>query len=331
MNRIFRYAFLLAISLVALSVSAFAQSATATLSGAVTDPLGANVAGATVTLQNTGTGIKRTTTTNSEGAFVVPLLPPGNSTLTVEQSGFATITNRDVILNVGDQRSLLIQLRVSSVSATVDVTSDLSLLNESPSVGTVINRQFVENLPLNGRSFQSLVELTPGVVLTASNVTAAGQFSVNGQRAGSNYFTVDGVSANFGTSVASSLYQSSGGALPAYSALGGTNTLASLEAVQEFAILTSTYAPEYGRQPGAQVSVVTRSGGNEFHGTLFNYLRNDVFDANDFFANASGQPRAALRQNNFGGTFSGPLPLPRFGVGGKPLLDGRNRTFFFFL
>jgi hypothetical protein len=307
MNRIFRYGFLIAISLFTLHPSLRAQSATATLSGAVTDPAGANVAKATITLQNSGTGIKRATTTNSDGYFTLPLLPPGNYTLTVEQQGFATITNRDVILNVGDQRSLLIQLNVSGVAATVNVTDAASLLNESPSVGTVVNRQFVENLPLNGRSFQSLITLTPGVALTRTSNYGGGQFSVNGQRASANYFTVDGVSANIGISSAQGLGQGGSGALPGLSATGGTNNLVSLEALEEFRVQTSTFAPEFGRTPGGQVQIVTRAGTNDWHGSVFNYFRNDVLDANDWFNNRAGLPRPALRQNNFGGVLGGRL------------------------
>ncbi len=187
----------------------------------------------------------------------------------------------------------------------------------------MIDRQFVENQPLNGRSFQTLVELSPGVVLTSSNLPNPGQFSVNGQRAGSNYFTVDGVSANFGSTASVTLYETAGGGVPSYSALGTTSSLASVDAVQEFSIQTSTYAPEFGRQPGAQVSLITRSGTNEFHGSLFDYVRNDIFDANNYFANAAGLARQPLRQNDFGGTLGGPVRLPR-------IYDGRNRTFFFF-
>lgn len=329
MNRILHYVFLIAISIVTLPVNLHAQSATATLSGAVTDQAGANIAKATVTLQNTATGLKRTTTTNSEGAFTMPLLPPGNYTVTVEQSGFATITHRDVPLNVGDQRSLLIQLRVSNVSATVDVSSNLSLLNETPTVSTVINRQFVENLPLNGRSFQSLLQLTPGVIPVFSNSQRQGQFSVNGQRESSNYFMVDGVSANLGVQVNGTQFYGIGGEYPGFNAQGGTNSLVSVDALEEFRIQTSTYAPEFGRTPGAQVSIVTRSGTNSFHGSLFEYLRNEAMDANDWFANRNRLAKPPLRQNQFGGTFSGPVYLPRK-LFGPAAMDGRDRTFFFF-
>ena len=320
--------FIIGLTLFATAPLAYAQSATTTLSGSVVDPRNANVAGATVKAVNTATNLERKTTTNSEGFFTLPLLPPGNYTLNVEQAGFASIDKRDVILNVGDQRSLLIQLRVSGVAADVTVTGDASLLNESPSVGTVINRQFVENQPLNGRSFLPLVELTPGAVLTATVEGVQGDFSVNGQRPGTNYFMVDGVSANFGIAASGALTKA-GGSYPAYSAQGTTSTLASVDAVQEFAIQTSTYAPEFGRQPGAQVSIVTRSGTNQFRGGLFNYLRNDALDANDYFANSNGLSKPALRQNDFGFTFGGPVFFPRFGEGGRALYEGRDRTFFF--
>jgi len=198
-------------------------------------------------------------------------------------------------------------------------------------VGTVVNRQFAENLPLNGRSFQTLIALTPGTVVTKANFSEQGQFSVNGQRANANYFTVDGVSASTGVSAGLNLAQSAGGALPALSAAGGTSSLVSVDALQEFRIQTSTFAPEFGRTPGAQISIITRSGTNQFHGTLFDYLRNDAFDANDWFANANRLSKPKERQNDFGGTFSGPLLLPRFGEGGhQPGYNGRNRTFFFF-
>src|SRR5262249_34934594 len=141
------------------------------------------------------------------------------------------------------------------------------------SVSTVVDRNFMENLPLNGRSFQSLFLLAPGVVMMTVQSGNLGQFSVNGQRADSNYVTVDGVSANFGMSPSYFMSESLGGAIPATNVLGGYNSLVSVDAVQEFRIQTSTYAPEFGRQPGGQVSLVTRSGENTFHGSAFDYLR----------------------------------------------------------
>ena len=175
-------------------------------------------------------------------------------------------------------------------------------------MSTVIGNRFVENLPLNGRSFSSLIDLTPGVVLTPSNFYEQGQFSVNGQRPDANYFLVDGVSANLGTAGSgANLGQGGAGQLPATSAFGGTSNLVSLDALEEFRIQTSTFAPEYGRTPGAQISVVTKSGTNAFHGTAFEYFRNDKLDANDWFANRNALARPELRQNDFGGVLGGPI------------------------
>src|SRR5262249_5767619 len=149
-----------------------------------------------------------------------------------------------------------------------------------------------------------------------------GQFSVNGQRSDTNAFIVDGVSANFGTAPGSFLGTQVAGNLGGTTALGTTQSLASIDAMQEFRVQTSTYSAEYGRQPGGQISIVTRSGTNSFHGLLFEYLRNDKFDANDWFADHNHQPKPPERQNDFGGTFGGPVVIPH-------IYNGRNKTFFF--
>src|SRR4029453_9077936 len=169
---------------------------------------------------------------------------------------------------------------------TLTVEAGAPLVNtESGAVSTVIDRTFVENLPLNGRSFQTLIALTPGVVLSPATFAEQGQFSVNGQRPDTNYFTIDGVSANFGMTGYIALVETASGALPALSASGGTNSLASVDAMQEFRIQTSSFAPEFGRTPGGQISIVTRSGTNGFHGSLFEYFRNSALDAKDWFVN----------------------------------------------
>jgi hypothetical protein len=219
------------------------------------------------------------------------------------------------LLAANDQRSIRLTLTVSQREDAVTITSDAPLVAESPAVATVVGRQFIENQPLNGRSFQTLINLSPGVVMTPASIVDQGQFSVNGQRTATNYFTVDGVGANFGLPNATTPYEGAGGAVPALSIQGGTSSLASVDAVQEFTIQTSTYAPEFGRQPGAQVAIVTRSGTNALHGSLFEYFRNDKLDANNWFANANRIQRPSLRQNDFGFTAGGPL--------------FRNRTFFF--
>ena len=316
--------------LCALPSAAHGQSATATLSGTVVDQNGAVVPSAEITVENISTALKRQATTNDQGDFTIVLLPPATYTVTAQRTGFAPLRIENVVLNVGDQKSLQIQLKAGNVSEMVKVTADAPLINESPAVGTTVDRQFVENIPLNGRSFQTLIALAPGVVVTKTTFNEQGQFNVNGQRANANYFMVDGVSANAGVSAGFNLVQSAGGALPAFSAGGGTNSLVSVDAMQEFKIQTSTFAPEFGRTPGAQVQILTRSGTNDFHGTLFEYFRNDALDANDWFANSRRQPKPALRQNDFGGVLGGPLYLPRFGEGGPAIYSGKNRTFFFF-
>src|SRR5574341_1875736 len=297
--------------------SAFAQSATATLSGTITDENGGVVPSTQITVLNAATSIKRETTTNDSGYFTVPLLPPGSYTLTATHDGFKVVEVRDIVLNVNDERSMRIQMKVGDVKEVVDVTGEAPLISESPSVGTVVDRQFVSNLPLNGRSFQSLISLTPGVVLTKTSAEAEqGQFSVNGQRPNANYFMVDGTSANIGLSNDTQLGQQAGGTSPGLTVQGGTNNLVSVDALQEFKIQTSTFAPEFGRTPGGQISIVTRSGTNRFSGTLFEYFRNDTLDANDWFNNALHLPKPAERQNDFGGVLGGPII--------------KNRTFFFF-
>src|SRR6266478_3892868 len=180
---------------------ASAQVATAILSGTVADQNGAVVVDATITVLDVNTRRQRETTTNDQGYFVIPLLPPTAYKVSVARTGFAPVEIPNLVLNVGDQKALQIQLKAGDVNATVQVINDATLINtESAAVSTVVDRNFAENLPMNGRSFQTLIDLTPGVVVTAGGGSDSGQFSVNGQRASSNYWMVDGVSANVGTS-----------------------------------------------------------------------------------------------------------------------------------
>jgi hypothetical protein len=297
----------------------------------VVDQADAVVSGVSITVFSVTQGFQRSTLTSADGGFVIQLLPPGIYTVKAEREGFSPTELRNVIVNVNDQSVIKMHLRVGDITQTIEIVDGASLIDDSPAVNNVVDRQFVENLPLNGRSFQSLITMAPGVVLTRTNGNNPGQFSVNGQRTNTNYFTVDGVSANIGIRATNTLSQTAGGSQPGLNAFGGTNNLVSVDALQEFKILTSTYAPEFGRTPGAQVSIVTRSGGNDFHGSLFEYVRNDALDASDWFANANRTGKPPLRQNDFGGVFSGPVLLPRFGEGGnQPGYNGRNHTFFFF-
>jgi hypothetical protein len=307
----------LALLVLASSLPLIAQSETATVSGRVTDPQGAVVPSVELLVTNIDTDVSTSGKTNSAGIYVVTSLKPGRYRITVTKAGFQTINLSGIVLNVQDSLSKNFELKVGSVSEQVTVVADQQNVNTTDAtVSTVVDRRFVENMPLNGRSFQTLITLTPGAVTTPTTFSEEGQFSVNGQRADANYYMVDGVSANIGTSSGSGLIQSIGGGLPGLSALGSTNTLVSVDAMQEFRIQTSTFAPEFGRTPGAQVSIVTRSGTNQFHGSLFDYFRNDILDAKDWFVNHNSLSKPKERQNDFGGVFGGPFL--------------RDRSFFFF-
>jgi hypothetical protein len=303
--------------LVLLTTAAIGQSPNGTMSGLVLDPSGRAIANADIVIVNDATGVRYSGTTNGEGIYAISTLPPGPYRIQVSKVGFKTLIKPDIILNVQDALAINFTLPVGALSETVTVEGGAPLVNtQDASVSTVVDRRFVENMPLNGRSFQSLITLTPGVVLTPSSGSEQGQFSVNGQRADANYLTVDGVSANISAGGGSGLRQAAAGTIPGFNSLGGTNSLVSVDAMQEFRIQTSSFAPEFGRTPGGQISIVTRSGTNQLHGTLFDYLRNDVLDANDWFGNHNGLPKPKARQNDFGGVLGGPIIA--------------NKTFFFF-
>jgi hypothetical protein len=315
-----RFIFLLILSLQCFS-QAIAQSPNGTINGIVLDPSGAAIPGAEVVVINDGTGAQYTTRANGMGIYVVSNLPPGPYRIQVSNSGFKTIIKPDIVVHVQDAIAINFTLPIGSASEIVTVQGGAPLINtENATLSTVVDRTFVENTPLNGRSFQNLILLAPGVVTNSPQVAAgngnSGEFSVNGQRAESNYYTVDGVSADVGVSPGGANTPSPAGSLPASTALGTTHALVSVDALQEFRVQSSTYSAEYGRSPGGQFSFVTRPGTNQWHGTAFDYLRNNVFDANDWFNDYLGKPAPPLRQNDFGGTLGGPI--------------WRDRTFFFF-
>jgi hypothetical protein len=248
--------------------------------------------------------------------------------------GFETIVREGIKLEVSESARMDFHLRIGDFRTEVTVHGGPPLINsQSASVGTVIDRDTIDKMPLNGRGIQALIELSPGVVAVPVVATNRGQFVVNGQRSDANYFTVDGVSANFAlanplspntsTALLNNLTQGGGAMIPANNFFGTFSNLVSPDALQEFRIQTSTFAPEFGRSPGAQIGLVTRSGTNRYSGSLFEYFRNDKTDANDWFANEKGLPKPPLRFNNFGGTLGGPVQIPH-------LYDGRDRTFFFF-
>jgi Carboxypeptidase regulatory-like domain/TonB dependent receptor-like, beta-barrel len=294
------------------SVVVFAQTEGARISGRVTDPTDAVIVGAECKITNIETDVSITTTTNEDGVYVIPDLRPATYRLAIQKVGFRTVVQSNLQLYVQDAVNENFRLALGSVSEISTVVGAPLLQTDLAAVSTVVDQQFVHNMPLNGRSFQSLIALTPGIVFTSQNL-GQGQFSANGQRSNANYFMVDGVSANFGVTLA--LGQTMGGAIPVLTAQGGTNGLVSVDAMQEFRIQTSSYAAEYGRTPGAQISIVTKAGTNQFHGNVFEYLRNDIFDARNYF-DVPPLPKPPLRQNDFGGTVGGPIL--------------RDKTFFFF-
>ncbi len=305
-----------------------ADASSASLTVNISDTTGAVIPDANVLIHNMATNQQQRATSGKSGNATFSFLKPGHYALTVSKDNFSAISVDNILLNVGDEKQLQLVLKVGSTAQAVTVDgSGLTINTTDGSVSTVIDQKFVENTPLNGRSYQSLILLTPGTVTTSPQRTSSattGEFSVNGQRTESNYYTVDGVSAISSISSASTGAGTSG-SLPASTALGTTQALVSVDALQEFRVESSSYSAEYGRTPGGQFSMVTRSGTNDWHGTAFDYFRNEALDANSWF-NDNTVPvtrKPSERQNDFGGVFGGPLRIPN-------LYNGQNRTFFFF-
>jgi hypothetical protein len=311
-----------------LFAAAHVHAQSSTITGEVTDAQGAVIRGAEIRVVEQTQGAVRTLHTGSSGSYSAPFLNPGPYRVYVQAPNFSTAVSDPITLTVGQTLVFDVHLKVGGSHEVVDVEAGSSLLNTTDgSVGTVINHKFVENIPLNGRSFQDLISLTPGVVSenpqSAPNRSMSGDFSVNGQRTESNYYMVDGVTANLGAGNGYGQAQNgTGGALGGATALGTTQSMLSVDALQEFRVLSSTYSAEYGHSPGGQFSMVTRSGSNDYHGSAFDYLRNNFFDANDWFNDHIHVPMPALRQNDFGGTLGGPIRIPH-------LYNGKDRSFFF--
>src|SRR6266436_1014257 len=312
------------------------QTETAAVSGLVTDRTAAAVSGAEVRLQSVERGTVTTTSTNDTGIYIFPSVQPGQYQISVQKQGFKQIDLLGLIVNVQDHIAQNFRLEVGSIAESVTVEAAGAMLNTTDaSVSTVVDQTYIKNMPLNGRSFQDLILLTPGVGTQTPQVSVTlsggpsglgqtGEVSVNGQRTESNYYTVDGVSANVGAAVGQNMTQGGGasGSIGASTALGTTQALVSVDDLQEFRVQSSTYSAEYGRNPGGQFALETKSGANQWHGTAYDYLRNGYFDANDLFINYLGVKEPALRQNDFGGTLGGPVRIP--GV-----YNGKDKTFFF--
>lgn len=288
---------------------------TATLSGIVVDERDAVVPDASVSVRDTSEDLQRQATTSRDGDFTIPLLPPGSYIVRAERQGFRTAEITDLVLNSDEQLTIKIQLKVGNFGEKVVVEAETSALPKSPATSTTFDRHLVENLPLNGRSIQPTLALSPGTVPTKATFDAQGQFSVNGQRANTNYFVIDGVSANIGVAAGANLGQSGSGSLPGLDVFGGASNLVGVEALQELKIHSSVYAAEYGRLPGAQVSIVTRAGSNGWRGTLFEHFRHGALGAKDWFANRESLAPPPLRLHDFGAALGGPIV--------------RDRTFFF--
>lgn len=283
--------------------SAFAQGGTGQLSGNVVDANGAVVAGATVKLTSRATAQEREIVTNDSGDFAFTLLPAGTYKLEITANGFRTVLVDEVRINVTQTTTLPIRLDAATVSGMVTINAEAPLVQQETSqVGRVVEEQTIRQLPLPTRNFQQLLTLSPGTSSSVSNNTELGRgdsiISVNGQRTTSNSVRINGIDANsIGTNSTPNI------AVPA------TDTL------QEFIVQTSLYDASQGRNAGGNVEAITKSGGNEYHGDAYYFLRNKALNANDFFLNAAGRPKPTLSRHQFGGLLGGPII--------------KNRLFFF--
>jgi hypothetical protein len=270
-----------------LPAALWAQGGRATLVGEITDPAGAVVPGASLTLRNVETGREHLSKSSNEGAYTLSELPPGTYSFRLEAPGFRTVQQTGIVMEADQTRRLNLRLEIGETTQVVTVEAEVPVINtETSSRGEVIVQRQVEQLPLNGRDFTDLALLVPGVYRRPAEDDQGGGISTNGMRTDSANFLLDGTT-NRGDRNGSV----------------GVNT--SPDSIREFSVSTSTYSAEYGRTAGAQINVVTKSGTNKIHGSLFEYLRNDVFDANNFFT-VPGTSKA-LRRNQFGGSLGGPV------------------------
>ncbi|MGA7574414.1 MAG: TonB-dependent receptor [Terriglobales bacterium] len=281
---------------------AWAQSFRGSIRGTVIDPSGAVIAGAKVVARNISTGLQREAASGPDGGYVLAELPAGEYTVTAESAGLSP-SAQNVQVNVGLATSANFDLtRVRQQQEELTVTEEAPLVEASRDVlGEVVDRELVVDLPLNGRDFGKLVALVPGATVEPSGVAAIqsgfGQFSINGNRDRSNNYTLDGTDNNDPFFNNSALNQTGIGGAP--------GSLLPIDAIQEFN-LQSQFPAEYGRNSGSVVNIITKSGTNQIHGSVFEFLRNDFFDARNYF-NRSPAPQSAFRNNNFGAALGGPV------------------------
>ena len=278
----------------------YAQGTGTAIQGTVADSSGAVIPGAAVTVTNMETNLQRSVTSNSAGLYVLPNLPPGRYRVHVSMAGFQTNVHENLELVVGQQLVLNTALQVGEITQQVTVTGEAPLVNTSTAqVSGLVGERQVKDLPLNGRSFDNLITLNPGTVsttalkaATSSAVGPGNYFAVAGRRPGENTFLWNGVEYPGGSGASSGT--------PG----GVSGQLLGIEAVREFNVMSGTNSAEYGHRPAAKISVVTASGTNSFHGSLFEFLRNSKLDARNFFDAGSIPP---FKRNQFGGSAGGPI------------------------
>ena len=285
------------------------QEVRATVTGTITDPSGAPIAGATVTVTNTATNTTATTVTNESGSYLTPYLTPGEYTLTVQAGGFKKHIRENIILQAVDKVRIDAQLQVGTQTDSITVTESISTLQtETATRGSTIDSQVLANVPTQGRNPFQLAWSTPAVVKTGTfrylrsfDIGGTSGMSINGGRGKENEVLLDGISGVRSDRT--------------------VNQVPTMESIAEFKVLTNTYDAQYGRTGGGIVTIVSRSGGNDFHGNLFEYLQNDKLNANQSELNAAGTARSPNHINSFGFQLSGPVLIPK-------LFDGRNKLFW---
>jgi outer membrane receptor protein involved in Fe transport len=279
-----------------------AQIGGGSIVGVAKDPSGAAVANVKVTAQNQDTNEKHVATSNAEGYYEFPLLPAGRYRIQAEATGFENILGEPFDLASGTRPRIDLMLRVGTMSEKIDVEASAPMINTTTTdLGVVMPRARIDELPLNGRNFQDLVELQAGVVnAPGSSAGGRGGISFHGSTALGTNVMLDGIDMSFGEVNGTASFASAGGPTTL------VNTV-SVEAIDQFKSTTNAYSAEYGRAGGGVLNVTTRSGTNKFHGTLFEYFRNDKLNANDFFSNKNALPKTPLRWNQFGGNLGGPI------------------------
>ena len=283
--------------------AASAQTFRGTILGTVTDSTGAAIAGATVTVKNTGTGLTRVVTTGDDGSYSVPELPIGNYTVSVEKTGFKSALVSGVVVQVAVQRRVDVALQPGQLAQTVQVSAaELPQVQSTSNVlGGVIESKVVTNLPVNGGDYQKLIYLVPGVAGSPDQITDSpgsyGVFSVNGARGRSNNFLLDGTDMNDG-------YRNDP-AINEAGVFGTPATILPVEAIAELHV-ESNFEAEYGRSAGGVIDIVTKTGTNAFHGSGFEFFRNNALDARNYF-NDVGSPQNTFHNNQFGGSLGGPI------------------------